>query len=292
MVKKMKVKIAVAQQMILERNKEKNLKKALELLEQAAKQGAKIACLPDWFLTDTPTMDDTTENIRKLAETIPGPATDKICEKAKELKLFIVAGTMAENGEDGKLYLTTPVIDAQGKLIGKVRKIHLERAVPAKYEYDIGISYGPEHYQVFDTEVGKFGVIEGISPETPIILAMKGADILFHPYNISTRYHNYSLVMAKWYSINTCAYVAVSGRVGWHRNVPIFDPAFFGSKRGDLVFAGGSQVIFGGETLVVVPDFTEGVAVTEVDLSRPAEDRKVLWPVVFKKSSLFAKYMK
>lgn len=286
----MKYKVAVVQMEVAPRDKEKNMKKAFEFMEQAAQEGAKIVCFPDHFLTDTPTSDDTTEDIKKLAEPIPGPVTEKFAEKAKEYSIYVVAGTMFEKSEDGQLYLTSPVIDSNGKLIGKVRKSHMEYKVPAKWEIEVGLTPDPSTYPVINTEFGKIGVIDGISVETPIILGMKGADVLFYPYNISTRYNEYSLIMAKYYSIVSCAYVAVAGRVGWHKNVPVYTTDFFSEERRDLIFAGGGQIIFAGQTMAAVQDFFEGIAVTTVDTKLSKRYREQIYPVVFKNSSVFARY--
>jgi predicted amidohydrolase len=121
---------------------------------------------------------------------------------------------------------------------------------------------------------------------------MKGADVLFYLYNISTRFHDYSIAMAKYCSIASCAYVAIAGRVGWHKNVPIHDSAFFGEQKRDLIFAGGSQIIYGGQALAAVQDFTERIAVATINPELPKQDRTQLWPIVYKKSSAFSQYMK
>ena len=278
----MKYKVAVVQMMIKESNKEKNLERALELLERAAQEGAKVVCFPDYFLTDTPTMDHTVDDIRKLAEPIPGPVTNKFSEKARELNSYVVAGSIIEKGEDDKLYSTSPFIDSNGKLIGKVRKSHPENA-PAKRELDRGITPGPGDYPVFNTKIGKIGIMidmDAVAVEVPRILGLKGAELIFWPVNFSAKFTGGIRMRSQFCSASEHAYVATAARAGWHKNVPIHDWAFFGETRRDLMFGGGSGIAFDGTYLAAVPDFSEGIAVATIDTELPNKVRRQSWDVM------------
>lgn len=263
----MKCKVAVIQMMVNERNKEKNLKRALELLEEAANEGANIACLPDYFLTDNPNMDDTIEDVKKIAEPIPGPSTEKISKKAKELNMYVVAGGLIEKGEDGKLYSTSPFIGPDGKLIAKVRKTHPEDA-PAKHELSLGITPAPAEYPVIDTEIGKIGIMidmDGFAIEVPRILGLKGAALIFWPSNFSVRFLQEVHFATKEASSAAGCPVASAARVGWHMQAPVHAWAFMGKTRVDLMYGGGSEIAQGSTTLAAVPDFTEGIAIATID---------------------------
>ncbi len=271
----MKVKVA-AIQMEVGGSKEKNLEKALSLLSRAGEEGCQVACLPDYFLTDTPTQDQTVEDIRKLAEPIPGPTINEFAKLARKHKMYIEAGSIVENGEDDNLYSTGALIGPDGKLIGKVRKSHNENA-PAKYEIGCGISIGPGDYPIFDTEIGKIGIMldmDGVAVEVPRILGLKGAEIIFWPVNFSAGYTETTRLSARYYSECTAAYVVCACRVGWHKDVPMHGWAFFGESRGNLIFGGGSGIAKGGYYIASVPDFSEGIAIATIEPDQVAIGRE------------------
>jgi N-carbamoylputrescine amidase len=76
--------------MINSPEKEVNLKNAISLLRQAATDGAKVVCFPDYFLTDTPTDKMEKKDFEAIAEPIPGPSTDAISKVAKSLGVYVV----------------------------------------------------------------------------------------------------------------------------------------------------------------------------------------------------------
>lgn len=271
----MKVKVA-AIQMEVGTSRDRNLEKALSLVDRAAEEGCQAACLPDYFLTDTPTQDQTVEDMRKLAEPVPGPTISEFAKRARKHKMYIEAGSIVENGEDGNLYSTGALIGPDGKLIGKVRKAHPENA-PAKREIGCGISLGSGDYPVFDTEIGKIGIMldmDGIAVEVPRILGLKGAEIIFWPVNFSARFTETTRLDAKFYSGCTKAYVVCACRVGWHKDVPMHGWAFFGESRGNLIFGGGSGIATGGYYIASVPDFSEGVAIATIEPDQVAEAKQ------------------
>ena len=266
----MKFRVAVCQMLVNERDKAENLKKALKLLEDASEDGARIACLPDYFLTDNPTTDDTMEDIRKLAEPIPGPSTERIMMKAKELKMYVVAGGLIEKGGDGKLYSTSPLIGPNGKLIAKVRKTHPEDA-PAKNELSHGITPAPPDYPVIETEIARIGIMidmDGFANEFPRILGLKGAELIFWPSNFSVRFTSAVHLATREASNLAGCTVAGAARVGWRMQSPMHDWAFMGKTRADMMYGGGSEISQGGIVMTQVPDFTEGIAVTTVTIDR------------------------
>lgn len=271
----MKVRVA-AIQMEVGGSKEKNLEKALSLLNRAAEEGCQAACLPDYFLTDTPTQDQTIEDIRKLAEPIPGSTISEFAERARKYKMYIEVGSIIEDAEDGNLYSTGAFIGPDGKLMGKVRKSHPENA-PAKHEIGCGISLGPGDYPVFDTEIGKIGIMldmDGIAVEVPRILGLKGAEIIFWPVNFSAGFTENTRLAARFYSKCTGAYVVCACRVGWHKDVPVHNWAFFGESRASLIFGGGSGIAKGGYYIASVPDFSEGVAIATIEPAQVAGAKK------------------
>ena len=100
-----------------------NLAKAIERIEAAAKNGAQIICLQELFRSRYFCQSEDQRNF-KLAETIPGPGTDKLSELARRKGIVIVA-SLFERRAAGIYHNTAVVIDADGKLAGKYRKMHI-----------------------------------------------------------------------------------------------------------------------------------------------------------------------
>ena len=274
----MKYKAAAVQMMINSSEKEINIKKALNLLEEAAAEGAKVVCFPDYFLTDTPTNKMTKKDLEAIAEPIPGPSTDAFSKAAKKLNVYVVAGSIVEMGEDNLLYSTSPLIGADGDLIGKVRKTAPENA-PAKYELGCGITPGPGDYPIFDTEIGKLGIMidmDGIACEVPRIFGIKGVEVLFWPTNFSVRFTAGIHLFNKYNSMAALySYLVSSARVGWTMETPLHGWAFYGKEQADLMYGGASGIAFAGSYLSTVPDFSEGIAYAIVDTEKPNMVRKL-----------------
>jgi predicted amidohydrolase len=247
-------------------DKKRNLERAAEFIAKAAREGANAVCFPDYFLTSTPTTD-LVGKLHAWAEPIPsGESVKRLCAEAKLHSVYVVGGSIVELGEDGKLYATCPFIGPDGNLIAKIRKSHPENA-PAKHELGCGITPAWPEYRVFDTDIGRVGIMldmEGIAVEVPRILEVKGAEIIFWPVNFSSRFPAVPEETA-CYSGFTHAYVASACGVGWATNVPVHPEGFFGMMRADLIYDGGSTVAFCGGVIAGVPDFMEGLATATVD---------------------------
>jgi N-carbamoylputrescine amidase len=102
---------------------EKNLKKAIGGIHDAAKRGAHIVCLQELFRSQYFCQ---TEDIQlfKLAETIPGPTTEALGKVARQRKVVIVA-SLFEKRAAGVYHNTAVMIDTNGKISGKYRKMHI-----------------------------------------------------------------------------------------------------------------------------------------------------------------------
>ncbi|MDQ3441727.1 MAG: acyltransferase, partial [Planctomycetota bacterium] len=100
-----------------------NLAKQSRLIEQAAKRGAKVICTQELFGSQYFCQVED-HRFFKLAETIPGPSTDAFTKLAKKHKVVIVA-SLFEKRADGLYHNTAVVIDADGKVLGIYRKMHI-----------------------------------------------------------------------------------------------------------------------------------------------------------------------
>jgi len=150
---------------------EKNLELFCEQIDAGGKLGLDILCLPEAILaigTGAPLAD--------RAHPVPGPITKRLGEAARKNKLWVVAGITERDGAD--VYNTAVLLDRQGRLAGKYRKIHLPRE-----EWKKGITPGSE-YPVFKTDFGTVAIqicYDWFFPEPEAIFALRGAEILFAP---------------------------------------------------------------------------------------------------------------
>ena len=157
-----------------------NLKKTLALVATAAKQGAKIICTQELFRSQYFCQSEDHGNF-KLAESIPGPSTKAFQALAKKHRVVIV-GSLFEKRASGLYHNTAVIIDADGKLLGVYRKMHIPDD-PLFYE-KFYFTPGDTGFRAWQTKFGKIGVLicwDQWYPEAARLTAMAGAEILFYP---------------------------------------------------------------------------------------------------------------
>lgn len=160
-----------------------HLDRELALFEQAGEMGADIVCGPEdmqhigGYGLHMETKDPVSGEILfcALAETVPGPLTERIAAIAKKHEMYIVAPIYEK--EAGKVYNCTVIFNRQGEIIGKHRKTHLPIL-------ETWLVTPGDSYETFDTDFGRIAVAtcwEIIFPEITTIYALQGADLIFHP---------------------------------------------------------------------------------------------------------------
>jgi predicted amidohydrolase len=173
------MKIALIQQHAT-KDKSANIKRGLEALETAARNGAQLACFAElafeWFYPQTPAQT----GFRELAEPLDGPTVTAFRNKAKELGIVTVINLYEREGHN--TYDSSPVIDADGTLLGVTRMIHItEYACFHEQGY---YTPGDKGAPVFKTKVGTIGVAicyDRHFPEYMRALAVGGADLVIVP---------------------------------------------------------------------------------------------------------------
>ncbi|MEQ1705169.1 MAG: carbon-nitrogen hydrolase [Rickettsiales bacterium] len=167
-------------QMRCSTNPSESLAKAEKMLRQAAKDGAKIACLPELFLTDyfCQKLDISKFD---LAEPIPGETSNALSKIAKETGMVII-GSIYEKAAAGLHYNTATVTDSDGKLVGTYRKMHIPH--DPLFEEKYYFAPGDLGFKAHDTAMGRLGALvcwDQWFPEGARLTAMQGAEILFYP---------------------------------------------------------------------------------------------------------------
>jgi predicted amidohydrolase len=162
---------------IIENYVKPQIETTARLLEKAGAEGCDIVCgcedtsvLADFALdiTETGVFPQLVEAAQPLAEA---------CFSAisKKYSMYIIGGCLA--GHEGKIYNTASVFDRKGNITGRYRKTHL----PANETWQIA---GGGSLDVFELDFGKIGInicYDMMFPDTVQILALKGAEIIFHP---------------------------------------------------------------------------------------------------------------
>ena len=173
------MKIALIQQRA-DRDKQLNIARGLANLEEAARNGARLACYAElaleWFHPQHPA----TADVQILAEPLDGPLVRAFCEKARQLGIVVVLNLFER--EDKATFDSSPVIDADGTLLGLTRMVHItEYACFHEQGY---YTPGDKGAPVFQTRAGKIGVAicyDRHFPEYMRALALAGADLVLVP---------------------------------------------------------------------------------------------------------------
>jgi predicted amidohydrolase len=275
----MKYIVAACQINIVQGDKQANLKRVLEMIDEAASQGAKVTVFPEYFLTWPPTSNMTASDIDAIAETIPGPSTNAISKKCIETKTYCVCGTMIEKCEDGKLRNTSAIIGPDGNVIGKYHKVQPENA-PAKYEPGSGIWPGND-LPVFDTPLGKWAIMVDMDVsncEIPRSYGLLGADVIFAPICWSAKFVPVIETFTKASALYSHAYIVSANPVGWRKQIPVHAWAFAAKSQDeansiDLSYGGGSSIALGNNLIGKAVNFTESIAYAVVDSEGPKNSR-------------------
>src|SRR5256885_11157206 len=157
-----------------------NLKKTLDAAESAANGGAQIICTQELFRSQYFCQTEDHECF-KLAEPIPGPTTRALQKFAKENKVVLI-GSLFEKRASGLYHNTAVIIDADGKLLGRYRKMHIPDD-PLYYE-KFYFTPGDLGFRAWDTACGRIGTLvcwDQWYPEGARLTALAGADVLFYP---------------------------------------------------------------------------------------------------------------
>ena len=157
-----------------------NMLRLGEGITDLAKRGAKLIVLQELhntlYFCQTEDVD-----LFDLAEPIPGPSTTFYCELAKKLGVVIVA-SLFEKRAPGLYHNTAVVIESNGEIVGKYRKMHIPDD-PAYYE-KFYFTPGDLGFHPIQTSVGKLGVLvcwDQWYPEAARLMAMQGAEMLIYP---------------------------------------------------------------------------------------------------------------
>lgn len=220
-----------------------------------------------------------TENFPVYAEKEGGPSWQAMSDYARKYHIYLIAGSMPEADDVGKVYNTSYIFDRDGKQIGKHRKAHL---------FDINVKNGQyfkesdtltsgDHATVFDTEFGKMGVMICYDirfPEFARTMVLDGARMIFVPaaFNMTTGPAHWELTFRARALDNQiymlgCAPArdTQAGYISWGHSI-VTDP--WGKVMKQL-------------------DEKEGILIEEIDLDREDQIREQLPLLKHRKSEMY-----
>jgi N-carbamoylputrescine amidase len=167
-------------QMAMSADPQANLDKAAAQVEEAARLGAQVVCLPELFRTRYFCQREDA-SLFDLAEPVPGPSTERLSAVARKVGVAVVAPVF-EKRAPGLYHNSAAVLDAGGELVGLYRKMHIPDD-PAFYEKYF-FTPGDLGFKAFDVQAGRIGTLicwDQWYPEGARLTALQGAAVLFYP---------------------------------------------------------------------------------------------------------------
>lgn len=273
-----KLKLALVQQ-ACNGSREQNLAHSVEAIRGAKALGADLVMLPELHLGPYFCQTEDCERFDS-AEAIPGPTTAELASVSRELGIVIVA-SLFERRAPGLYHNTAVVLDSDGSLAGKYRKMHIPDD-PGYYE-KFYFTPGDLGFQPIDTSVGRLGVLvcwDQWYPEAARLMALAGAELLLYPTAIGwnpaddeaerTRQLEAWITVQRGHAVANGLTVAACNRIGSEPDPSGQTPGilFWGNS-----FAAGPQ----GEFICRAGSADAELLMIEVDRKR-SEDVRRIWP--------------
>ena len=250
-----------------------NVRKTLPRIEEAAAKGAKIIGLQEMFTTKyfCITQDPKHFDLAEPIET--GPSVTELAKAAKRLGVVIVAPLFEARGSE-VYHNTAAVIDADGTVLGKYRKMHIPQ--DPGFEEKFYFTPGDLGFRTWKTAHGDIGVLicwDQWYPEAARLTALGGAQILFYPTAIGWlpeekaalghAQHNAWETVQRGHGVANGCYVAATNRVGTEGRTQFWGQSFVSDPYGEIVARASVE--------------KEEVLLADCDLAKQREFRRI-WP--------------
>lgn len=260
-------------------DKKYNMQRLAESIKALASEGAELIILQELHNSLYFCQVENVNNF-DLAEPIPGPSTEFFGSLAKELGVVIVT-SLFEKRAAGLYHNTAVVIERDGTIAGKYRKMHIPDD-PAYYE-KFYFTPGDLGFHPIDTSVGRLGVLvcwDQWYPEAARLMALQGAEMLIYPTAIGfessdepaeqQRQREAWTTVQRGHAVANGLPVVAVNRVG-HET----DPS---GMTGGIEFCGSSFVAGPqGELLYRASDHEEERKIIDIDLAHSEQVRR-WWP--------------
>ncbi len=273
-----RLKVAYLQQHNVADSKD-NVRRLADGVRRLAAEGAQLIVLQELHNSLYFCQVEDVDNF-DLAELIPGPSTELFGKLAKECGVVIVT-SLFERRAPGLYHNTAVVIDKDGSIAGRYRKMHIPDD-PAYYE-KFYFTPGDLGFRPIDTSLGRIGVLvcwDQWYPEAARIMALHGAELLIYPtaigYAASDTPDEQQRQREAWTTVQR-GHAVANGLPVVSVNRVGFEPDPSGQTEG-ITFWGSSMVVGPqGEVLYRSSADCEDSAVVEIDLARSESVRR-WWP--------------
>ena len=253
-------------------NAEANLRVIEQRVAEAAAAGAKLVLLQELHNGAYFCQHESSAEFDR-AEPVPGPSTARLSALAAEHGVVLIA-SLFERRAAGLYHNTAVVFEADGRLLGRYRKMHIPQ--DPGFEEKFYFTPGDLGYKAFDTKFGRIGVLicwDQWYPEAARLTAMQGAEIIFYPTAIGwlpeekpllgEQQHCAWETVQRGHAVANGCYVCAVNRVG---------------TEGESEFWGQSFVAdYYGQIVAKAPVSDEAILYADLDLDA-LEDHRRIWP--------------
>jgi N-carbamoylputrescine amidase len=242
---------------------EENLARAISGVAEAADRGARVVCLPELFRSHYPCQSEDPARF-ELAEPIPGPTSEALSKLAAEREVVLVA-SLFERRAPGVYHNTAITFDADGREIGRYRKMHIPDD-PLYYE-KFYFTPGDLGFAAVATRHARVGALvcwDQWFPEAARLTALAGAEILFYPTAIGWQFeegpevdaaqHDAWETVQRAHAIANGVFVAAVNRVGREGDIRFWGKSFVADPFGRVLARASDRE---PETLVVECDLAD-----------------------------------
>jgi N-carbamoylputrescine amidase len=212
-----------------------NLAKAADRIEQVARDGARVICLPELVRSRYFCQSEDPAHFA-LAEPIPGPTTEALSKLAAARGVVIIA-PLFERRAEGLYHNTAVIIDADGQIIGRYRKMHIPD--DPLYHEKFYFAPGDLGFEAVATRYGRLGTLicwDQWFPEAARLTALSGAEILCYPTAIGWQFdegpevdaaqHDAWETVQRAHAIANGVFVAAVNRVGQEGAIRFWGQSF------------------------------------------------------------------
>lgn len=234
------MKIAGVQIDITLKENDRNLQKMIDRLRETSAAGAKLIVFPECSLCGY--CFENTAEAQPYAETIPGPATERLRQTCAELGCYTVFGLLERDGE--RLFNAAALVGPAG-VIGSYRKVHLPYL-----GIDMHTTYGDRPFAVHhagDLRIGMNICYDASFPEAARSLALLGADLVALPTNWPPGSECTAASIVNARALENAVYFIAVNRVGTERGFEFIGMSRIADPSGQTIAAAtgtGEEILY------------------------------------------------
>ena len=234
-------------------DKEANLARMIDSVEQAVAKQSRLVVFPECALTGY--CFESLQEALPYAETIPGPSTERLAGVCRKAQVYLVLGMLEKDGD--RCFNAAALIGPEG-VVGKYRKVHLPFLGVDRF-----VDSGDLGFEVHQTRLGRIGLnicYDGSFPESARTMALNGADVILLPTNWPTGAEAFAEFLVNARGLENHVFSVAVNRVGKERG---------------FRFIGRSRIVNpSGRTLALASPDGEEIIYAEIDPST-ARDKHI-----------------